>query len=210
MSIKLLIADGQEVVRAGLRCFLAGTEIEVVAEAPTGVKAVQLTSVCKPDVVLMAVRIPNEDGLSALKLIKQRRPETHVILTADEDHAGHLAQAHALGAAEYLVKDFSPEGLLAAIRAAAAGKRLWTRTHMRRVSGVRTTQQLEFDLEVPLTPREMDVLCGLAEGKTNQVIGVQLGISAETVKEHVQHLLRKIGVEDRTQAAVWAVRRRLA
>lgn len=210
MSIKLLIADGEEIAREGLKNFVAGTEIKVVAEASTGKEAVQLASSQKPDVVLMAVRMPQEDGLWALKRIKRRRAGLPVIMIANRDHSAQFAQAHSLGAAGFLLKDVSRDGLLETIRAVAAGKELWTRPQMRRVTGVLTTPRRDVEVVVPLTPRESQVLRGITEGQTNLEIADGLDISYETVKEHVQHVLRKIGVDDRTQAAVWAVRNGLA
>ena len=200
MSIRLLIADDQLVARLGLKGFLAGTEVKVVAEASSGKQAIELATKCKPDVVLMALRMPREDGLSALKRIKRKRPKLPVIITANQDHATYFAKAHALGASGFLLKDVRRKDLL------AAGERFWTRTHLRRVTGVLTAPRLDLDTDAPLTPREADVLRGMAGGLTNLEIADQLGISYETVKEHVQHVLRKIGVDDRTQAAVWAVR----
>ena len=209
MSIKLLIADGQEVARLGLRNFVAGTEIDVVAEATTGTQAVELASSCQPDVVLMSIQMPGEDGLAALKRIRRNRPELPVIMMANRDHSAHFAQAHTLGASGYLLKDVGPDALRATVRAAAAGEQLWTPTHLRRVAGVPATPWRSADIEAPLTPREDEVLQGMSCGHTNQQIAAQLGISYETVKEHVQHILQKIGVNDRTQAAVWAVRKGL-
>lgn len=210
MSIRLLIADDQEVARSGLKSFVAGTEIEVVAEAATGSKAAQLTLSHRPHVVLMAVQMPIEDGLSALKRIKQKRSKLPVIMIANRDHPTRFARAHKLGAAGYLTKDVDRETLLATIRTAASGKQLWTRSQVRRITGVLATPRLDVEFDAPLTCREGEVLCGMTEGKTNLEIANQLGISYETVKEHVQHVLRKIGVDDRTQAAVWAVRNGLA
>lgn len=210
MSIKLLIADGQEVARRGLRDFLVGTDVTVVAETSTGKETVELASSHRPDVVLMAVEMAGEDGFSALGRIKRKRPELPVIITANQDCPAYLARAHSLGASGCLTKDLSREDLLAAVRTAAAGGQLWTRADKRRVTGVLTTPGLEFNIEAPLTPREVEVLRAMTEGMTNLEIADRLGVSSETVKEHVQHILRRLGVSDRTQAAVWAVRSGLA
>jgi DNA-binding NarL/FixJ family response regulator len=206
MSIRLLIADGQEVARLGLRSFLAGTEVEVCAEADDGKQAVQLALSSRPDVVLMALRMPGEDGLSALRRIKQKRPKLPVIMMAHEDHPAHLAQAYGCGASGCLLKSVDPQALSATIRAVASGKPFWNRMDVRRVTGVSTSPRLPADAEAPLTPREVDVLREVTEGRTNEQIAARLGIRYETVKEHVQHVLQRIGVNDRTQAAIWAVR----
>jgi DNA-binding NarL/FixJ family response regulator len=116
----------------------------------------------------------------------------------------------ALGASGYLLKSAPRDQLLQAIRSAAAGETTWTREELRRVTGALATPRMAADVEVPLTQRESEVLRQLALGLTNKEIALALRISYETVKEHVQHILRKIGVTDRTQAAVWAVRKSLA
>ena len=206
MSITLLIADHHVAAAAGVRSFLAGSEIEVVSEASDGNRAVELAGVVGPDVILMAVGLPKEDGLSALARIKQSRPETAVVMTGCDNHQAHVAQAHKLGASGFLLKDFTRDRLLSTIRRAAAGEHVWSRDEVRRVTGVLTSPRLKPGAEAPLTPRESDVLEHVARGLTNRQIADQLGISFETVKEHVQHVIHKIGVADRTQAAVWAVR----
>jgi DNA-binding NarL/FixJ family response regulator len=114
-----------------------------------------------------------------------------------------------LGANGYLLKGVSRNELVTAIRKAAAGEDAWTRDELRRVTGALATPRMSAEVEVPLTHRESEVLRQLAHGLTNKEIGQALNISYETVKEHVQHILRKIGVNDRTQAAVWAVRKNL-
>ncbi len=109
-----------------------------------------------------------------------------------------------------MLKDFTPERLVATIRQVAAGGNIWSREEVRRVTGVLTAEQMTPDVDAPLTQRELDVLERMTRGLTNRQIADQLGVSYETVKEHVQHIIRKIGVGDRTQAAVWAVRAGLA
>jgi DNA-binding NarL/FixJ family response regulator len=209
MSIRLLIADGQEMARLGIKAFLAGTEVEVVAEAETGTAVIDLARATEPDLVLMAVRMPGGGGLATLEHLQRLRPKLCVIMTATEDHPIQFARAHKLGADAFLLKGFSRARLIETIRATVAGEPFWNRAHLRRVTGVVMTSPKDAELEAPLTPRENDVLREMIDGQTNRQIAAQLGISYETVKEHVQHILRKIGVDDRTQAAVWAVRRGL-
>ncbi len=120
-----------------------------------------------------------------------------------------MARAVALGAAGYLTKDVSREKLMDTLRAASTGGSAFTRDELRRVSGALATPRLATDIDVPLTQRESEVLRQMSLGLTNKEIAKALDISYETVKEHVQHILRKIGVTDRTQAAVWAVRKGL-
>ncbi len=209
MSIKLLIADDHEVVRAGLKTLLAGTDIKVVAEASSGEQAVRLALKHEPDLVLMDIRMPEGDGLNALGRIKLDRPNMPVLILSTYDNPTYVARAVALGANGFLLKGTTKEKLLEGIRAAAQGQNVWTRDELRRVTGALATPRLAADVEVPLTQRESEVLRQLAFGLTNKEIALALHISYETVKEHVQHILRKIGVSDRTQAAVWAVRKGL-
>ncbi len=209
MSIKLLIADDHEVVRCGLRSLMAGTEIEIVGEAATGEQAIQLALELRPDVVLLDIRMPGGDGLNVLGRLKLDVPQIAVLILSTYDNPTYVARAVALGAAGYVLKGIDRDGLLDAVRKAAAGESAWTRDELRRVTGALATPRLNADVEVPLTQRESEVLRQLALGLTNKEIAQSLHISYETVKEHVQHILRKVGVSDRTQAAVWAVRKGL-
>jgi DNA-binding NarL/FixJ family response regulator len=209
MSIKILVADDHEVVRSGLKSLLHGTDLKIVAEAPTGEAALRLTLKHNPDVVLLDVRMPDGDGLTALGRIKLDRPHQAILMWSAFDNPTYVARAVALGANGYIIKSASKEKLIEAIRTVATGETTWTREELRRVTGALATPRLSADVEVPLTQRESEVLRQLASGATNKEIALALHISYETVKEHVQHILRKIGVSDRTQAAVWAVRKSL-
>jgi DNA-binding NarL/FixJ family response regulator len=209
MSIKLLIADDHEVVRQGLKALFVGTEIKVIAEAATGDAAVKAALKQEPDVVLLDIRMPNGDGLTALGRIKLEMPNLPVLMLSTYDNPTYVARAVALGASGYLLKGATRDEMLKAIRDAKSGENAWTREELRRVTGALATPRLAADVEVPLTQRESEVLRQLAFGLTNKEIAQALHISYETVKEHVQHILRKVGVSDRTQAAVWAVRKGL-
>jgi DNA-binding NarL/FixJ family response regulator len=206
---RVLIADDHEVVRSGMASLLKGTELEVVAGAASGEEAVKLTDKHQPDVVILDIRMTDGDGLTALSRIKANHPDLPVLMLSTYDNPTYVARAVALGAAGYVLKGASREELVAAVRKAASGESAWSREEMRRVSGALATPRLAADVDVPLTQRESDVLQLLAKGQTNKEIGQTLHISYETVKEHVQHILRKLGVSDRTQAAVWAVRKKL-
>ena len=209
MPITLLIADDHEVVRAGIKNLVAGTDIKVIAEAGTGEAAVRLTMKHKPDVVMLDVRMSDGDGLNALGRIKLDLPDQPIVMFSTYDNPTYIARAVALGASGYVLKGATREKLLDVIRIAATGESAWTREELRRVTGALATPRLSADVEVPLTQRESEVLRQLAYGLTNKEIAQALHISYETVKEHVQHILRKVGVADRTQAAVWAVRKGL-
>jgi DNA-binding NarL/FixJ family response regulator len=187
----------------------ADTEVKVVAEVSTGSAAVKYALANEVDVVLMEVRMPDGDGLTALGRIKLDKPNLPVLIFSAFANPTYVARAVALGANGYLLKDCTRDALLAAIRTTAAGENAWTRDELRRVTGALATPRLNADVEVPMTQRESEVLRQLAYGLKNNEIAKMLQISTETVKEHVQHILRKIGVSDRTQAAVWAVRKEL-
>ncbi len=208
-KVKLLIADDHEVVRSGLRAMLADSDVEVVAEVATGDSAVKYALENEVDVALLDIRMPEGDGLTALGRIKLDKPDLPILMLSTFDNPTYIARSVALGASGYLLKGCTREELIKAIKSAAAGESAWTRDELRRVTGALATPRLAADVEVPLTQRESEVLRQLAYGLTNKEIAQALHISYETVKEHVQHILRKIGVSDRTQAAVWAVRKQL-
>jgi DNA-binding NarL/FixJ family response regulator len=160
-------------------------------------------------VALLGVRMPDGDGLNTLGRIKLDLPEQPVLMFSTLDNPSHAARAVALDANGFLHTTATREELVEAIRTAAAGKNTWTREGLRRVSGSLATPRHSGDIEVSLTNREFDVLKHICDGSTNKEIALELGISYETVKEHVQHVLRKLRLGDRTQAAVWAVRKGL-
>lgn len=209
MPIRLLVADDHAVVRAGVASMLRESDITVVAEACDGAQALQMAQKHHPDVVLLDVRMPEVDGMSCLSKLKAELPNTPVVIFTAHDNPTYIARAVALGAAGYLVKNASQAELISAVQQVATGETLWSRENLRRVSGAITNSRTNNELEVPLTKRESEVLKQLALGLSNKEIAQALNISYETVKEHVQHVLRKLGVSDRTQAAVWAVRKGL-
>lgn len=209
MTIRLLIADDHEVVRTGLASLMSETEIEVVAGAATGAEALELAKEHKPDVILLDIRMPDGSGLSVLKDLQRDLEDVRVLMLTTYDNPTYIAQAVAAGAKGYLLKGSSRDELLEAIRTVARGEDAWSQEDLRRVMGAMVTPRVKADLEVPLTEREAQVLRQIACGLTNKEIARSLHISVETVKEHVQHILRKVGVSDRTQAAVWAVRKGL-
>jgi DNA-binding NarL/FixJ family response regulator len=209
MSIQLLVADDHAIVRYGLRQLLKGTEIIVAAEAASGEETIRRAVEKTPDVALVDVVMPEGDGLAILPRLKAACPNLPVLMLSAHENPSFIARSFALGAAGYLLKGAGRAEIIEAIREAAAGRVIWTRDALRRVTSALATPRLNVDVEAPLTQRESEVLAKLAEGLTNKQIAADLHISYETVKEHVQHILQKIGVTDRTQAAVWAVRRGL-
>ncbi|MCA9258845.1 MAG: response regulator transcription factor [Planctomycetales bacterium] len=211
MAIRLLIADDHEVVRAGIVFLLqSAPDIEIVGQASGGEEAVSLAESLQPDVILLDVRMPKVDGIAVLGRLQNVSPQTAALMFSAYDNPTYVARCVALGARGYLPKTTSGEELVRSLRKAAAGESLWSREGLRQVTGALSTPRLEAELEAPLTKRESEVLKQIALGLSNKEIAQALEISYETVKEHVQHILRKVGVADRTQAAVWAVRRGLA
>lgn len=210
MAIRIVIVDDHEVVRTGLVSLFEGSGIEVVGMATSGKEAVKMTKQKKPDIVLLDIRMEGGDGLETIELLRHAAPDARVVMLSTYDNPTYIARANALGASDYLLKGSKREQLVGAIKAVAAGDAPSSLGEMRKVAGAMATRQKQEDvIEVPLTQRETQVLRHLALGLSNKEIGRSLSISIETVKEHVQHLLRKIEATDRTQAAVWAVRKGL-
>jgi len=209
MGIKLLIVDDHEIVLMGLRVAVQGTEITIVGETANAAETLKAVNLRVPDVVLMDVRMEGGDGLNTLGRLKLDYIDLPIVIFSGYDNPTYIARAVALGAAGFVLKNATKEKLLEVIRKAASGESAWTREELRRVTGALAAPRLSGDIEVPLTQRESEVLRQMALGLTNKEIAKMLLISYETVKEHVQHILRKIGVTDRTQAAVWAVRKNL-
>lgn len=210
MPIRTVIADDQEVIRLGLRALLTNTDVEVVGEAATGKTAVALVNELSPDVVILDVRMPDGDGMWALSQIQSSHPNCAVLMFSSYENPAYVARSVAMGAAGYILKTIQHEQLLDAITKAANGRAVLTRDDLRRINGALSTPRIIADVDMPLTERESQVLIEIANGRTNKEIAEILKISFETVKEHVQHIFRKIGMSDRTQAALWAVRKGLA
>lgn len=206
MPIRILLADDHEVVRSGLHHLFESTDIEVCGETDSLEHLPRLATEKSPDLILLDVRLGEEDGLSVVQTLRNHTPPINVLLFSAHDNPTHEARAYADGANGYIYKSANREHLLAAVRKAASGETLWDRTDQRRLTNFVKTTRPSIGEHAPLTAREQEILKILSTGATNKQISEQLTISAETVKEHVQHLLRKIGVNDRTQAAVWAAR----
>ncbi len=209
MTTKILFVDDHEIVRLGLRQMLVGTDLEIAEEASTAEEGFNKFLVSKYDLAILDVRMPGGDGLQLLGKIKTHAPNQPVLIFSAYDNPTYVARAVALGANGFLLKTDSREKIIDAIQRTSKGESIWSREELRRVTGSLATMRVGSDSEIPLTQREGEVLKQLANGLTNKEIAQSLGISYETVKEHVQHILRKIGVSDRTQAAVWAVRKNL-
>jgi DNA-binding NarL/FixJ family response regulator len=209
MPIRLLVCDDHEVIRTGLACLFAGTDIQIVAEAANGKDAIKAALKDKPDVILLDIRMPDGDGLATLEKLRAKAPESKVVMLSTYDNPTYIARAVALGASDYVLKGSTRDDMIATITAAAAGESPSRSGELKRIATAMKVRQVIDDDDVPLTQRETQVLRHVALGLSNKEIGRSLEISVETVKEHVQNILRKIAVSDRTQAAVWAVRKGL-
>jgi DNA-binding NarL/FixJ family response regulator len=197
--IRVVIADDHAVVRQGLRTFLDLQEdVEVVAEAADGAEAVAAAVEHSPDVVLIDVVMPNVDGIEAIRELRERVPTARAIVLSSFIDDEKLFPAVRAGAAGYLLKDVQPQELVQAIRTVHAGGAL---LHPKVAS--RLLEEISTD---PLTPREREVLSLIGRGMANKVIARELSLSEKTVKAHVSSILAKLGVTDRTQAALYAVR----
>jgi NarL family two-component system response regulator LiaR len=205
--IRVLIADDHAVVRRGLRTFLElQEEIEVVGEAEDGEEAIAAVEELAPDVVLMDLVMPRVDGIEAIRQIRERRPATRVIALTSFLDDDKLFPAVRAGAAGYLLKDVQPQELVSAIRTVHGGESLLHPAAASRLMAQVASDGTPADPASLLTPREREVLVLLARGQPNKVIARELGVSEKTVKTHVSNLLGKLGVTDRTQAALFAVR----
>lgn len=208
--IRVLIVDDHAVVRQGLKAFLrTQDDIEFVGEAANGEEAIGQVKVLEPDVILMDLVMPGMDGITTMKRIKEGGTEARVIVLTSFSEDAQVVAAVKAGASGYLLKDVSPQDLIAAIRGVHSGE---AQLHpsiaaklMQEVAEPSTASQ-KADA---LTARELEVLRALARGMANKEIAVELGVAEKTVKTHVSAILRKLQVADRTQAALYAVREHL-
>jgi NarL family two-component system response regulator LiaR len=207
-SIRVLLVDDHAVVREGLRTFLDLQDgLDVVGEAEDGEQAVSEAERLRPDVILMDLVMPNLDGVGAMRALRERLPDARVIVLTSFADDERLLPAIQAGAAGYLLKNVQPKELARAVRAAHAGEALLDPLVAARLVEeiAHPSQRAEPDAQ-HLTPREREVLELLGGGLSNKRIALELGVSEKTVKAHVGHLLAKLGVADRTQAALYAVR----
>lgn len=207
MSIRVLVADDQSMVRAGFRMLLSGQpDIEVVAEASTGLEAVEKAARFRPSVVLMDIRMPELDGLEATRRILSGDDAPRVLILTTFDLDDYVYEGLRAGASGFVLKDDPPEQLLAAIRVVARGEALLSPAITRRVIErfARLSHKEPPSELADLTDRELDVLRLIARGLSNTEIGRELYITDATVKTHITHILQKLGLRDRVQAVVLA------
>jgi DNA-binding NarL/FixJ family response regulator len=197
---RILLADDHAVVRLGLRAMIDGQpDLQVVAEAETGAEAVARFLEHRPDLGVIDLLLPGLDGAEACEAIRRELPRARILIVSGSSGSEHIHRALKAGAQGYLLKASSPSTLLSGIRNALAGRRV-VPPEVAQGMADRAYQQ-------DLSPRELDVLKLVVEGLSNKLIAGRLGLTEATVKTHVTHIFEKLGVEDRTQAALAAVTR---
>lgn len=208
MAIKVLIVDDHHMVRRGLMFFLkTQADVEVIGEAKNGVEAIEQTKALKPDVVLMDLVMPEMDGAEATKAIKEQFPHVKVIILTSFADQDHVIPALKAGASGYQLKDIEPDDLVKTIRQVVKGENALhpkvTSHVMTQFSGKENNEKAKLN---ELTRREKEVLKEIASGKSNKEIASSLYITEKTVKTHVSNILAKLELQDRTQAALFAVK----
>jgi DNA-binding NarL/FixJ family response regulator len=210
-TVTVMLVDDHAIWRGGVRSMLDDTEFQVIAEASSGREAVTVAAEAKPQLILLDIRMAGGDGLEALLALKQILPDTIVVMLTTYDNPTFMARAVAGGAAGYLMKGVDEEEMLGSLRSVVAGDALISRRDLvRSLKGLSVNSPGERDLIEPLTDREQEVIKLVATGMSNKDIAQVLYVAESTVKTHVEHIIGKIGVSDRVQAAVWAVRHGIA
>ncbi|MED3866407.1 response regulator [Priestia megaterium] len=207
MKIKILIADDHHIVRKGLVFFLqTQPDLEIVGEASNGEEAVKLATSLEPHIVLMDLSMPVLDGIEATKELKKQAPHIQVMILTSFSDQDHVIPALEAGASGYQLKESDPDELVAAIRKLMNGEnQLHPKVTTHLLTRLTKSSEKKVNFIDYLTKREKDVLKEIAKGKSNKEIGASLHITEKTVKTHVSNILSKLGVQDRTQAALYAV-----
>lgn len=207
MAVKVLVADNHKMVREGLRQLLELEEdIEVVGEAGDGYECLNLANKENPDIVLLDLNMPNLDGLQVLKIMKQQKMISKIIILTIHNEVDYLMNAIDAGCDGYILKDSDFDTLKNAIHYVNAGDKYIEPTLMTMLNSSLAERDVMKDKIHDLTKRELEVLKMVASGAFNKEIGSSLNISERTVKNHVSNIFKKIGVSDRTQAAVFAIK----
>jgi DNA-binding NarL/FixJ family response regulator len=203
MTIRVVLADDHVVVRAGLRAMLEGAaDVQIVGEAANGAEVLALAGRLEPDVILMDLRMPEIDGVTATATIRRRHPKVHVLVLTTYETDADILRAVEAGATGYLLKDATRDQLLHAIRSAAVGEAVLAPRVASRLMG-----RMRAPAEEALSSREIEVLGLVARGLTNKDIARALHLSEATVKTHLLHVFSKLGVDDRTKAVTVAAER---
>jgi len=209
-AIRVLIVDDHDLFRTGLRNLLEEQGVHVAGEAASGTDAVRVVTEIAPDVVVMDLNMPGMTGVEATRQIVGRAPLTRVVVLTISDQDGDVMDAILAGACGYLLKDASIQELMQGIRAAAIGESLISPTIaakvLRHVRSSSSRPEIERAIRAELSEREIEVLKLIANGKDNAQIAAELHISPKTVKNHISNILMKLQIDNRIQAAVYAVR----
>ena len=206
-TVDVLLVDDHAIWRGGVKSMLEDTEFVVVAEASSGKEAIEVARQAKPQMSLLDIRMAGGDGLDALVALKQEHPRMAVVMLTTYDNPTYMARAVAGGAAGYLLKGIERDALIGALQAVAEGEMLLAPQDLvRSLRGISEHAAGAADLIEPLTEREQEVLRLLATGLSNRDIAALLFVAESTVKTHIEHIIGKLGVSDRVQAAVWAAR----
>ncbi|MFD1204692.1 response regulator [Sporosarcina contaminans] len=205
--IKVLIVDDHHVVRRGLLFFLkTQKDIQVIGEAKNGKEAIERIRKLQPDIVLMDLIMPEMDGIQATKHIKESYPHIEVLILTSFSDRDHVIPAIEAGAAGYQLKDIEPDELVASIRQIMRGENTIHPHATAQLMKIRERKEEPPHFYNPLTPREQDVLSELTKGKSNREIAASLFVTEKTVKTHISNIFSKLLVQDRTQAALYAVK----
>ena len=209
-KVRVLVADDQTLFRAGLvRLLEEDPRVEVVGQAGDGAEAVDLAGRLRPDVVLMDLRMPNVDGIEATRRIAAEYPEVRVLLLTVLDADNNVIQALKAGASGYILKDSRPDSIVSSLLAVMAGERVMASAVANRVLEMLTGTTTPKEFYDGLTSREIEILKLLAGGMANKQIAYRLKISEKTVRNHVSNMYEKLGIYDRSQAVLYAVRKGL-
>jgi DNA-binding NarL/FixJ family response regulator len=208
--VRVLIADDQTLFRRGLARLLSeDPRVSVVGEASDGAEAVQMIEACKPEVVLMDIRMPNVDGVKATEQIVAAHPDVHVLVLTTLEADSYVIDALRAGASGYTVKDAEPEAIIASLLAVRAGERVMSSAIAQRVLSMISGDITPKDFYDGLTAREIEVLKMIASGSANKQIAYRLAISEKTVRNHVSNMYEKLHIYDRSQAVLYAARKGL-
>jgi len=207
---RVLIADDQTLFRTGLARLLdEDPRVEVVGQAVDGADAVKRAAALQPDVILMDLKMPNLDGSEATRQIVAEHPEIKVLILSTFDADSYVLQALRAGASGYVLKDSQPDAIVSSILAVVNGERVMANAVANRVLDMLTGATSPKQFYDGLTAREVEILKLLAAGQANKQIARRLHISEKTVRNHVSHMYEKLGIYDRSQAVLYAVRKGL-
>jgi DNA-binding NarL/FixJ family response regulator len=206
-TVSVVLVDDHTIWRGGVRSMLEDSEFSVVGEAGSGREALEVIRETRPRLVLLDIRMAGGDGLDTLQALKTEHPQISVLMLTTYDNPTYMARALAGGAAGYLLKGIERDALIEAMQAVANGETLLKPEELTRsLRSISNANSRAWDMVEPLTEREVEVLRLLTTGINNREMATLLFVAESTIKTHVEHIIGKLGVSDRVQAAVWAAR----